>query len=98
SVEAQMAGGARPRALDPFLHRLRRQAAEAILRPLSKRRRQRLDRAAACAIASTSRRSLRPAARRRMADRADAMDTLLPRSWQPWSQSRARAVQAARCL
>ena len=63
-LERQMAGGARLRALDLVLHRLRRDAAEALLRPLPQGRGHRLGQTAEGAAASApSRRAIRRARR-----------------------------------
>ena len=55
-LDAEVARAARHRALDALLHRLRRRAAEAVLRPLPEGRGQRLGRAAAgaCCRSATS--------------------------------------------
>ncbi len=77
-VGAEMARSARHRALDAFLHGLRRRPAEEVLRPLPQRRGHRLGQAAEGAAAGApSRREIRRAARERMAARAHAMDQVL---------------------
>ena len=73
-----MARSPRHRALDGVLHRLRRQHAEEILRPLSQGRGHRLAGAApGAAPGAPPRRALRRATRERMAPRADAVDEIL---------------------
>ncbi len=72
-VERQMAGSARHRALDAFLHRLRPRAAAQVLRFLPQGRGHRLGQAAARAAAGApSGREIRRARRERVADRAHA--------------------------
>src|SRR5207247_176736 len=61
-IEGQVARGARHRALDPLLYRLRRGTAEAFFRVLPEGRAERLGPAAARAIASAPHRPLRRAA------------------------------------
>ncbi len=73
-VQGQVARGARPGALDAFLHRLRHAAAEALLRPFPQGRARRLGPAAARAAAGAPRRQVRRARRERVADRAHAVD------------------------
>ena len=74
-VEAEMAGSARRLALGAVLYRLRREAAEALLRLFPQGREERLGQAAARAAAGApSRREIRRAARERMAARAHAVD------------------------
>ena len=93
-VETEVAGSARPRALDPFLHRLRRQSAEAVLRSFPQGRVNGLGSTAARATAGAPRRSLRRAPRARVADRAHALDQTLPgycRHTEP------RALEKRRC-
>ena len=71
--DEQMARSARHRALDAFLHELRRRPAEALLRPLPEGRGHRLGQAAESAASGPpSRREIRRAARERMAARAHA--------------------------
>ena len=60
--EEQMAGSARHRALDAFLHRLRPRIAAPLLRPLPARQEQRLGQAAARAAPGASHRQVRRAA------------------------------------
>src|SRR5262249_30439233 len=79
-LEAEMAGGSRRLALGAVLYRLRREAAEAVLRSFPQRRGQRLGQAAAGAAAGAApRREVRAAPRERVAARAHAMDALPPR-------------------
>ncbi len=74
-VGAEMARVPRHRALDAFLHRLRRGAAEEVLRPLPQGRGHRLEQAAEGAAAGApSRREVRRAARERMAAGAHPVD------------------------
>ena len=69
-ISAEVARGARRLALGALLHRLRRQAAEALLRPLPQGRGQRLGEAApGPAPGAPSGRAVRPALRKRMAAR-----------------------------
>ena len=70
----QMARSARHRALDALLHRLRPQAATALLRLFPARQEERLGQAAARATAGAPRRPLRRARRERMAARAHQVD------------------------
>src|SRR5258708_37259544 len=65
-----MARGARNRALDAFLHRLRPHPAKEILRLLPEGHEERLGPAAARAMAVSPRGPFRGAARKRVADRA----------------------------
>src|SRR3954449_1079375 len=75
-----MAGSARRLALGAVLYRLRRRAAEALLRLFPQGRTQRLGPAAAgAAPGAPSAREVRPARRGRMAARAHAVDALLSR-------------------
>ena len=62
----------RPRALDAFLHRLRRRPAEEVLRPFPQGRGDRLEQAAEGAAAGPPRRQVRRAAREGMAAQAHA--------------------------
>ena len=79
-VAAEVARGARHRALDALLHGLRRRAAEAVLRPLPQGRGQRLARQPRVAApGSPSRRAVRRARGERVAARAHAVDEVLPR-------------------
>ena len=71
-LEAEMARVPRPRALDAFLHRLRRRAAEEVLRPFPQGREDRLGQAAEGAAAGASHRQVRRAAREGMAAQAHA--------------------------
>src|SRR5215510_5097902 len=78
-LEEQVAGGARARALDAFLHGLWIGSAEEILRPLPQGRSDRLGQAAEGTFAgASSGREIRRAARERVAPRAYAMDQVLP--------------------
>ena len=81
--EGQVARGARHRALDAFLHRLRPRAAAALLRPLPARQEERLGQAAARAAAGAPHRQVRRAPRERMAAQAHAMDEGLSRPRRP---------------
>ena len=74
-VEAEMARGARHRALDALLHRLRRRSAEAVLRLFPQGREKRLEQAAArAAQRAASGRDIRHPPRGRLADPAHAVD------------------------
>ncbi len=76
-VEAEMARGARHRALDALLHRLRRRPAEAVLRLFPQGREERLGQAAAgAAQRPSSRREVRHPPRGRLADPAHAVDQI----------------------
>ena len=72
--QGQMARGARHRALDAFLHRLRPRAAAPLLRPFPARQEERLGQAAARAAPGAPHRQVRRAPRGRMAAQAHAMD------------------------
>ena len=61
-LEAEVARGARPRALDAFLYRLWRRAAEEVLRPFPERREDRLGQAAEGAAAGPPQGQVRRAA------------------------------------
>src|SRR5262244_3145961 len=75
-----MAGGARARALDAFLHGLWIRPAETVLRPLPQGGSNRLGQAAEGAVAGApSRGAVRRAARERMAPRPHAVDQALSR-------------------
>ena len=77
-IEREVAGGARHRALDAFLHRLRPRAAAQVLRQLPQGRGHRLGQAAARAAAGApSGREVRRARRERVADRAHQVDQAL---------------------
>ena len=93
--QGQMAGSARHRALDAFLHRLRPRAAAPLLRPFPARQEERLGQAAARAAAGAPHRQVRRAARERMAAQAHAMDQGLSRSGRPVAV-RAEAARARR--
>ena len=89
-VEAEMARGARHRALDALLHRLRRRPAEAVLRLLSQGREERLGQAAAgAAQRPSSRREVRHPPRGRLADPAHAVDQVPSRERRPEAHDRA---------
>ena len=91
-LRAEMARGARPRALDPLLHRLRNQASEAILRSLPEGRRQRLGQVAARPLEHTPRQfDLRRAFRERMAARPNPVDEILPRPQRARRSARPRS-------
>ncbi len=94
SLQAEMAGGARHRALDAFLHRLRPRTAIALFRLFSARQESRMGEAAesAAAIALPGR-EIRRARRERVADQAHAMDQILSRSPRRW-RSRPRSRPA----
>ena len=94
-LQAEMAGGARHRALDAFLHRLRPRAAVALLRLFPARQGHELEQAAEGAAAGAPPgREIRRARRKRMADRAHAMDQVLSRSQVAWrSRPRSRPAQ-----
>ncbi len=80
----QVAGSPRPRALRRVLHRLRRRAAEAVLRTLPRRRGHRLGPAAArAAQRPTRRRQLRAARGARVAARPDRVDHAAPGPAEP---------------
>ena len=80
-VEAEVARGARHRALDAFLHRLRPRAAARLLRLFPARQEGRLGEAAEGAAANPPPgRKIRRPRRKRMADRAHAVDQILSRS------------------
>ena len=93
-LEGQVARGARHRALDAFLHRLRPRAAAQVLRLFPEGRGHWLGQAAARAAAGApSGRDVRRARRERMADRAHAMDEALSRTRRTsrWSRPRSPA-------
>ena len=69
-LEAEVARGARPRALDAFLYGLRRRAAEEVLRPFPQGREDRLGQAAEGAAAGPPHRQVRRAPREGMAARS----------------------------
>ena len=74
-LQAEMAGGARHRALDAFLHRLRPRAAVALLRLFPARQGHELEQAAEGAAATAlSGREIRRPRRERMAAQAHQMD------------------------
>ncbi len=78
--EAEVARGARHRALDALLHRLRRRPAEAVLRLFPQGREERLEQTAAgAAQRPPSRREVRHSPRGRLADPAHAVDQVPPR-------------------
>ena len=92
AVEAQMARGARHRALDAVLHGLRPRSAAALLRLFPARQEERLGQAAAGAAAGAPRRQIRRARRERMAARAHKVDAVLSRS-----RRRQAAATSAAC-
>ena len=99
-LEREMAGSARHRALDAFLHQLRSRPAEEVLRPFPQRRGHRLEPAAQGAVAGApSRREIRRAARERMAARPHAMDQILypPRRADDVEDGTARGRQGQLC-
>ena len=79
-LQAEVAGGARARALDPLLHRLRPPAAAAVLRSLPARQEERLGRAAERAAAGPPSRQVRCARGERVAARAHRVDQAASRS------------------
>ena len=83
----QMAGGARHRALDPLLHRLRRADSEEVLRPFPQRGEERLEQGAEGPPAGAPHRQVRRALRGRVADPAHQVDQVSPRRrttvWRP---------------
>ena len=88
--QAEVARGARDRALDALLHRLRRRSAEAVLRLLSQGREERMEQAAAGAAQHpSSRRKVRHSPRGRLADPAHAVDQVSPRERCPEAHDRA---------
>ena len=94
--QAEMAGGARHRALDAFLHRLRPRAAAALLRLLPARQERRLAQAAEGAAAGAPPgREIRRARRERMADQAHAMDQVLSRSGEHGAERQEAVRQSA---
>src|SRR5579872_4073159 len=76
-LAAEVARAARHRALDALLHRLRTTAAKAVLRLFSQGRAERMGSRATRASQRSARRSVRGALRRRVADRAHAVDAFL---------------------
>ena len=86
----------RPRALDAFLHRLRRRAAEEVLRPFPQGRGHRLEEAAEGAAAGAPRRQVRRAAREGMAARAHALDQVLPRPGGSFAVGQAAVEESRR--
>src|SRR5262249_28787824 len=77
-LRAEMAGGARNRALDPFLYELRGRPAETVLRPLPQGRGHRMGQAAEGILAGAPpRREIRCAERERVAARAHQVDEVL---------------------
>ncbi len=78
-LQAEMAGSARHRALDAFLHRLRARAATAFLRLFPARQERRLGETTEGAVTGTARRQVCIARRKRMAAQAHAMDKILSR-------------------
>ena len=89
-VTGAVAGGARHRALDRVLHRLRGGLAEALLRALPQGRRHRLGQPAAGAPAGAPRRRFRGAGRGRLADPAHRLAPDVP------ARQRATALQPLR--
>ncbi len=88
-LQAEMAGGARRYPLHAFLQQLRRDAAEALLRPLPERRGHRLEQAAArVAQHPPPGRKIRAARRERMAARAHAMDQIFSAARRTWARPR----------
>ncbi len=88
-LQGEVAGGARYRALDGVLHRLRHRPAKALLRPFSQGRGYGLAEAAARAVAGAPYRPICPADGERMADRPDGVDEVLPQSRRPQPQPEA---------
>ena len=96
-LQAEVAGGARHRALDAFLHRLRPRAAAALLRLFPARQEGRLEQAAEGAAANPPpRREIRCARRKRMADQAHAMDQVLSRSRRAWRSTTKKPSGSAK--
>jgi len=98
-VEAEVARGARHRALDPLLHGLRRGASEEVLRPLPEGRGDGVEKAAeGRAPGPPPRRAIRRAARDGMAARAHAVDQALPEPDRPELEPHARRAPRLREL
>ena len=98
--EGEMAGSARHRALDALLHRLRAAPPAALLRLFPEGREERLGPPAESAAPGAPRRPLRRAPRERVADRAHAVDEVLPRSGgaHAWSARRRMRPAASRTM